>query len=852
MSDALLDLLRPELAPGEASHRRTVAAIQLARLLAGLGRGPCAAEVDLDLHQAGLDLDERLRAHALEVVEALFGACLPPEPGVPAPWPGRRSRGESAWRELLALEGRGSDLPLPSLPGPEESRTEVARRLLHGATCLGLSPGRAALWRAFLERAEGQLQGAEARFGKLAEDGTLDFETRATAIAGVLGACLERGAPAAARDHALAHLDLAAASLELRRPMTWALAAAGELELDAELAVPTAAALLPTVVAELGQRRPDLRELLTGGLAWDLAPKGGAMACEPRRRVGRRRAELGAAVVAAFRLAEGAAELAHFEAAPALDRPDGEHLDWVADRCVAPWDAAELEAEVLATGSASIVLPEAGTAQGRRLRRSCRSGACRGLALVPLGSPVRAWVRLEFEHELLPTKARLEAFAGALGRHLGIGPATKPTLAIDATPGAERIQGLLQPVLAGHARCRWWYLGQSDSPIACGGQAACEDHGLLRSVRADGLARVLESGGGSNGSRLDGDGSAALVLPVGPAWSPATSHLVIEGSGAPLGPRELERTAARLAKVTPELLLAAFGAWHRAKRGADVHLDPGRLDPWTTAEGLGTGEVLEHLLLAPSGLVVITGAVSTGRHLVADLALFLAVGPDLDPEPPCLHLRGVDAERLTAFLEDGGPRILEGIEELAQRPDLEALVLARAAGSQEQPLVLLGEGRLAGMALWPGLQRALAPKELHLAGLGERRREVPGILACLLRREARAVRALAPVLPDPAPVWRQDWDLSSLADLARLLVARAPGAEVAAPELEDLLAARLGSGYRRRSASKRPLLRTLWAALDSTRKQAGSYHRGRAASLLGWDPDTVTARIRDLGLADLG
>ncbi len=206
MTTELLELLVPGLATGQPPgerDRRALAAIQLARLLAGLGSGPKGGQVDLDLARAVADLDERLTDEALERCEALFGAHLDRGPGGSelVPWPGRTSEADRAtWEGLVDLGQRTASLPLPSLPEPAEAPCAVARRLLLAATCLGLPEGRAELWRALLEYDEGDRAAAEGRLVDLIERTDLGHDTRVAAVSALVGARLERGAPARARD----------------------------------------------------------------------------------------------------------------------------------------------------------------------------------------------------------------------------------------------------------------------------------------------------------------------------------------------------------------------------------------------------------------------------------------------------------------------------------------------------------------------------------------------------------------------------------------------------------------------------------------------------------------------------
>ena len=895
MTREVLDLVLPSGGgiPGELDRARLAAAVQVARLLAGLGGGPRAASVDLDLARATADLRRQLGAEALARVRALFGAHLAGAgPDDLVPWTGGAA-GPGAWEGLADLARRVPELALPSLPAPAEPPAAVARRLLHGAERLGLGPAGVELWRAHLERAEGEPGAAEARLVALAEDPDVDHATRTAAVTALAGSLLERGAPGRARDLVTAHLDLCAADRELARRAAWACALAGEPDLAEELAVPTPAAALPSLLAAAGRRRPELRRLLCGGAAWDLADVDEGDGDSPRTFARGRRDEVGAAVLAVFALDGDRALARHLDLAPGLVRAGRDHDAWLADRALAPWDPAELEAEALAAGRPRVAFPGDDDAAARRLARSCRTPACLAVAVVPIlgpGGRRAGWLRLELEHLLVPTDADLATLAGALGRRLGLGVGTADAPPREVGPDPAHLAGLLEPLLGSDAHRRWWLVDGDDRVLAAGGQAlagrAAGGGGLLRSARSHGVGACLAGGGDPEATRHE-RARSALVLPVGPGRSPATPWLVVEGTRTrDLGPRRLTQLTRRLDGGTRDrVLLAAFAAACRETLGIDLHLDPAPLLPGRTPGDpgpLGTGELLDRLADAPPSVVVLAGPPGSGRRTAAALVAWLATG-DPRPAPVLLPARGPegglgqlaggavagatgpDDLSAPAHLATSGPRLVEGLGTLAGRADLRALVARAMAPAAEPcaPLVLvLDTGGAAGAGdeggarrqlegvLGQDLARDLGPHVLQLVAGGRRRRERAGMLEVLLRREAARLRRLPPALPPDltGPLWRLDLDLDRLGVLARRLVDLRPGDELSAGDL----ALALGQDPPRRLPSKRPDPVALWAALDGTRKAGGSFHRRRAAALLGWDPDTVTARIRDLGWSELG
>ena len=66
----------------------------------------------------------------------------------------------------------------------------------------------------------------------------------------------------------------------------------------------------------------------------------------------------------------------------------------------------------------------------------------------------------------------------------------------------------------------------------------------------------------------------------------------------------------------------------------------------------------------------------------------------------------------------------------------------------------------------------------------------------------------------------------------------------------DVLAVANGYGVRllARLPSRRTPRRDVVAALASTRKGSGAFNKTRAARYLGWDPATLAARLRTLGI----
>jgi DNA-binding NtrC family response regulator len=169
-------------------------------------------------------------------------------------------------------------------------------------------------------------------------------------------------------------------------------------------------------------------------------------------------------------------------------------------------------------------------------------------------------------------------------------------------------------------------------------------------------------------------------------------------------------------------------------------------------------------------------------------------------------------------------------------------------GSDRRPPALAADGCLDG-ELAARLERLV----VEVPPLRERREDLPALALLLLARFAAEQELLAPRLEDAAlaALWRQPWDgnLRELGNVLFRLALEAPGAEVGGAQVEGLLA-RSAPGPLRRLPSRHPPAELVRAALRTTRTLRGTLNKTRAALYLGWDPDTLVARMRDLGLPD--
>jgi hypothetical protein len=164
------------------------------------------------------------------------------------------------------------------------------------------------------------------------------------------------------------------------------------------------------------------------------------------------------------------------------------------------------------------------------------------------------------------------------------------------------------------------------------------------------------------------------------------------------------------------------------------------------------------------------------------------------------------------------------------------------------PRALVERGQLA-----PELAARLAAWSLVSPPLCDVRQRIPGIFATLLARVARRRGAEARRVADGAVglLWRGTWPCNVL-DL--LAVAERLGAASATPYTQAAVAsaiAAIGLEPVARLASREPRPRDVAGALWCTRTAGGRVNKARAAGWLGWDADTLAARLVDLGLIDL-
>lgn len=792
-----------------------------------LVRSLVSAEVQdavvLDPDAARAEYERVVQHAALELCSGLFErylACLgrPSEPGAGV------GPAEPLWRAVLELEERGLELALPSLPEPGEAPGEVAARIRLAAECLGLSPGRLALWDGRRALAMRGPRAALDELRALVERADLDPGLQVAAHLEYGRALLECGALARARAWAEEVLDLAAAERALRQVVGWVHVAAGDLEAAAELGVPAPRASLPAVVVGMGDAWPPARELLGGGSVWD---PGAPVGTAPWSGAGR--ADLGAAALVVVQLERWGRVVAS-ELAPGLAAPS---MEWLERQELVALDRSEPEARTVESGQVWIGFPDPeGDATARRLARHVLTPAARVVVLVPLQEPGGAralgWLRLELEHYLVPDRARLERAATEWALRLGLARSREV-----ARPGASaHLAGLFDEALAGFSlgRRRWYGLvrdgGGAMRVLASGGEAF-----TAPSVALELATECLETRRVALAPELEGAVRSGLAVPL----SGGRFVVAVESSRrGDLGVAEVDGlvTGARgdLRELGWRLELAAFADEHKRAYEEELSREqPGLHSCLSELERLGAGPLA---LVGPPG----SGKVTLARF----------VGFQSGVVPEVRLAEGLDEAGLEELLEApvGVLRDVEALP-LPLRPVLlHALDVGRAAG-----LICTTRVGLAGLGA--RLEQVLGERRVDVPAVSTRRAELPGSFEVVLRRAARRQGCLAPTLAECARpvVWRQPWarGLHDLAHLARRLTPLAQGAHLTGRELIGL-SAELGVELLAKLPTRDFDPQDLIQALEGTRKKSGALHRGRAAALMGWDPDTLRAKLEALDL----
>ncbi len=791
-----------------------------------------------------------------------------------------RSSHES-WIRLLELRDCGG--ALPALPAPGEPALDVARRLFDALeSYAGESRSlEVQTWRVWLTLAESEgapkdVEEADRALAALRGPAQDTFTPTELALLVRASAALhlERGRVRAAAALLAENAELVLADerlLELRMTTSLLLGDAAEARALAAARSPRRRANPhpARALSELARRIPSWRELLPPPDR-PQDESGGTRSASTALMT---RADVGAAFLAVFRTESGDLPSAlHVEVSPGW----GTRLDaWLDGRDGACSTPTRPEHELLKGARTQIEHRLPGEAP---LRDALGGEETRARVLLPLleeggggRREVSAWVHLEFEHHLVPTSARLAALAGSWRRkargsrgegETGFGAvALRDGVASDSDPRARFFAELVEALGMKVAKRRWWGLVSegSERVIVATGGGTLDDWEEYR-----GGARVLGRAALSRGPvvfdasdtalSVSARAGSGLCLPL-VDLAETVGFLAVESERR----RDFrDRDAARYRTIVQsraELLrIARFRAWHVDRFGHDLHFD-------VNHEGFGRRALDVTLAGRSVEPVVISGPRGAGKET---LARWLCFESELRGDPVHVARCAVEPEdALTETIETRLERraavsetlIVKDLDELPRRLQARLHAALEQGGRSGLRLVFtlqtgLAEALARGSLLAP-LAHRLERIELFVPALTERRAEIPGLAFSMGERFAAARGVSPPEWDDEAVavLWRQPWpgNVRELESLVYKLVLLHPERRVGTAELQSL-AGRFRAELVRRLPSRHPERADVVDALRTTLKQSGNVNKTRAALYLGWDPDTLSARLRDLDL----
>jgi transcriptional regulator with AAA-type ATPase domain/putative methionine-R-sulfoxide reductase with GAF domain len=902
-SDDALDLLVPDADAQLLGRARNVT--RFLRLLTDDAISARAASVGVDFDSARSEL-ERHDAHRLmEAVTDLLRHHLHAIAGDDGfAWYGEPALGvQAAWRRLDEFR---EELPwIAGVPEPEERALGVARRLLETLRTLGVSEAESALWHARIVHWDEGARAAEALYRAELESERQRAATSEVALAlldGLVGCLLDRGAVREARNCLTERMSAAMGDVRLRHLLAWSRLALADFAGAKSVLVGLKPwpGVLPRALFELREHRPEWLPCLAGRAPCDEADRAGVdrrlvehVFTEPAPPV-RSRAEIGASVLCVFTFRAGiGADVALGDAAPAL-RPG--LAAWLEERRDAWMLSHEREHRLIVTAQPVIAHRDGEAVLAGVLGRD----VTRAVALAPVldvDGEVAGWLHIECEHHLLPSRPRLMQMARAWAVELaresacseGAGGLREQS---DADPLSARgelcAEVLRQAMLTlgvKTAQRRWWGFALVEGDllaVASGGEASALASASRGEHRA--LRRAVVTGGTVLFEEPDrrlsnhADAGSGLVLPLR-AGGRVCGALAIESSRRrDFSARDVERFAGVVERSGLSLRLAQFREWHRQQFGFDVWFDGRRPDFGVFAESFlaaarSRAPVVLHGPVGSGKLVLARWLHFESRERVGPLRVFncgsaaarggLASLRSLS-EDGSLLLEDVDQldaslqEELLRWLDGHGSAVDPAPADIGPSP-----AEAFATRAERRPRVFattrvgLADAMRRGV-LRHDLALSLDRVQLRVPPLRERRDELIPLVQCLLRRFAHEERMPMPELTDEAlaMLWRQDWDgnLRELENLAYKLVvlSRARGSRSRAVDVDAIVrvADHFGVSLVRKLNSRHPLRADVAAALHTTRLPGGRINKTRAAMFLGWDPDTLVARMQGLGLSE--
>ena len=778
----------------------------------------------------------------------------------------REARGDVtlSWKFVV------DELPV-SLPRAGEPCLAIALRLVTALEELSEFEETAALWRArWLYAKRGPSAGEDA-FRRILERMPLDAGRAQAhahvldrAIGGVAEALLDRGSARLAKAWLNEHASFVRRSPSLRRLSVWTRLACGDLAgaRRAHARSEPWEGRLPDTLLELRGRRPELSSLLLGSAG---SETGRELWPPPQERELICRADYGAVAMVIFELDMGrGARAVRSEVAPALK---GRLTPWVAERAMTPFEQGSAEQLLVATAEPVIWHRE----EGRHLSGAIGAEASMALLLQPLlsvGGELLGWVHLELEHHLIPdAKRRAEIERSGLRAleraRTGALASPRSELSLRSSESITRaFEDLMERADLKLSRRRWWGLECDDGEfvlVASGGDglpASIDGHmgqaGILRRAVCAGGAVTFDE----PDPRLSLHPAAAsgLALPLGPRGA-TYGVLLIESS------RRHDFTDLARGKLT-QCMEEWSGVVHLARMRRWYAERFGRA-PYLPIESSGFRGFASRVTRVGSSREVVSlrGPAGVGKSVVARWLHY--EGSDREAALCLIPAGSLVADALRDHLDErsGQTVLLEGVEELGVEAQLVLstyLDSARSRGDRAPRLIVTSEVDLREAVSVGSFRQDLASQldrlRLFVPPLAARREELSGLIAHLIRREAG--QRAAPVLDEEATalLWRQAWTggVREVDSFISMLLNEAEDREVLGAEFVSKVAAESHYEMIQKIPSRHPRRADLLSALVTTATRGGRVNKTRAARFLGWDPDTLVARMEDLAIPEVG
>lgn len=850
MNEDPIALLLPDASEEESQDARRMTTFL--RLLSSDSRGEASGSVQVVLARAREDLESDRKARLAVALEELLRAHLDHSLGCDEYcWFGESKLDAlEAWSRVAEL--RAERPWLPAIPGPGETALSVAERVFAAFERLLGRDSRTELWRARLRVVNGGAEAGLVSMKALAEArGASASSLRPELVAGVAECFLSRGAVREAGAWLASQQDLFCKSPRLAQLSSWVSVLLGEKPQGVRGAGP-----LPAALCELRERESGLAACLPGVSA--SRERGERWRSLAERRSVVRREGLGASVLAVFAFRNGTARAVCIETAPALKRGLAKWLEGRADACTDPTDPQH----------ALVVEVRSRWLDGSSGSSAALGGeATRCLALEPIldeDGEVCGWLHLEFEHLAVPSRRGLRELAADWRDKLlnwtpsfedEFGESAEEPHSFAAAREAA-FNSLLSSVNLKLKRRRWWGFdleGGSPRLVAQGGEGLsvaglCDGQGraLRRSIATSGVVRFDEA---RPGLAVHPAAASGLVLPIR-GFNGVLGCLVVESKRRnDFATGDVGRLVQLVLKCSTSFRVARFSDWHESRFGVGVSLP---------VENAGFAKFAARVArvataAAPLSLV---GPAGSGKRIVARWIVFEGGGDN----PVEFSCAGRDQyERLGQCIEQAKRSFLlvSDLECATPRVQQELLSLLNRGRGRDRACRVISIARkplaelVANGELRDDLALALERVKLRLPALHDRREDLPGLVQFLTVRLAREEAKPVPQLADDviALLWRQSWP-GNVRELEGVLTRfvlgqedRSVGLELAISALDEPL---------KRIPSRRPRRADLLAALRTTCTQGGRMNKTRAATYLGWDPDTLVVRMGDAGFSEEG